>query len=547
MIEIILINTKHPTETTTISIKPKEVLNQECFIGRDKRCCMALNDVMVSRIHGKIAYHQGIYYYADLGSSNGSLLNNKTIKVNQNYPLKPLDTLTLGNHLVCIKEIKGIQAQQPQTQKYITPQEYMPLINVSPNSLTPWTQGKLEVTCIRVVEETHDVKTFSFVANPPVLFSYQPGQFISLDLKIGKKSVKRSYSISSSPSRPHTLDITVKRVLAPAEAPNIPPGLVSNWLHDNIKIGSKIKLNPPTGKFTNFTKPSPKLLLVSSGSGITPMMSMARWICDTASKVNITFIYCARSPRDIIFRQELELMAGKYPNFKLAITLTRPQLGETWYGYTGRLNKSMLSAIAPDYQERSTYVCGSNPFMASVKSILHELNFSMENYHEESFGFPKKAVSPSSTKTKSAILSELMNSPITIPAFKNGKKSLHNYTTEHVLTAGRNARVLSSSTNHFKSSSAVITPPKKSVTTTSIVQFAKSGREIVCESEESILDVAQAQGIEIPYGCGMGICGQCKLTKLEGEVMYDDDDVECEANEVLTCVGKARGKVIIDA
>ncbi|MDJ0650893.1 MAG: FAD-binding oxidoreductase [Xenococcaceae cyanobacterium MO_188.B19] len=533
MLEIILINTKNPSNTETITIDPEQVLNQECFIGRDERCCIVLNDTMVSRIHGKIAYHQGDYYYTDLGSRNGSLLNNETIKVNQSSPIKVSDSLGLGNYLVWIKEIENVQAQQSH-MKLLSPQEYMPLADINPASLTPWTKEELEVCCVRLIEETHDVKTFSFIAESPVLFTYKPGQFVTLNLTINDKAVKRSYSISSSPSRPHVLDITVKRVLSPLEEPDAPPGLVSNWLHDNIKVGSKIKISPPVGKFTNFAHPSPKLLLISAGSGITPMMSMARWICDTASKVDITFIYSTQSPKDIIFRQELELMAAKYSNFKLVITITRPEVGETWYGYTGRINKSMLPTIASDYQERSTYVCGSNPFMASVKSILEELNFPMENYYEESFGITKKVTSSPKPQTKSTNFLALTPSSVSVETIPDTQ----------------NSDVLTSLANQLKSAkSAVIVAPKPAqepVTTAPVVQFVKSGREIVCGEEESILEVAQAQGVELPHGCGMGICGQCKVAKLSGEVIYDDD-FDCEGDQVLTCVAKARGRVVIDA
>lgn len=533
MLEIILINTKHPPNTETINIEPQQVLNQECFIGRDERCCIVLNDTMVSRIHGKIAYHQGNYYYTDLGSRNGSLLNNEIIQVNQNYPIKNLDTLALGNYLLWIKEIENGQGQQPEIQA-LSPEEYMPLAGINPASLTPWTKEELEVCCVRVTEETHDVKTFSFTAPSPVLFTYKPGQFVTLSLKINDKAVKRSYSISSSPSRPHVLDITVKRVLSPVEQSDVPPGKVSNWLHDNIKVGSKIKISPPVGKFTNFAHPSAKLLLISAGSGITPMMSMARWICDTASKVDITFIYSARSPKDIIFRQELELMAAKYSNFKLAITITRLEVGETWYGYTGRLNTSMLLGISNDYQERNIYVCGSNPFMASVKSIFEDLNFPMDNYYEESFGITKKVTLSPKEPTKTTDFSELTPSSVSVATVSDGHDS----------------DILTSLANQLKSAkSAVIAPSEpsqESVANTSVVQFIQSGKEIICGEEESILEVAQAQGIELPYGCGMGICGQCKLSKLEGEVIYDDE-FECEGDKVLTCVAKARGRVVIDA
>ena len=91
-----------------------------------------------------------------------------------------------------------------------------------------------------IIQETHDVYTFRFQGNPLCRFVYWPGQFCTLVLNINGKKVLRSYTISSTPSRPFVLEITVKRV---------PGGLVSNWLPDNLKIGDKVNIAGPKGKF----------------------------------------------------------------------------------------------------------------------------------------------------------------------------------------------------------------------------------------------------------------------------------------------------------
>jgi ferredoxin-NADP reductase len=251
---------------------------------------------------------------------------------------------------------------------------------------------------VRIVNETADVKSFTFVADPPVKFNYLPGQFVTLDLEINGESVLRSYSISSAPSRPNTLEITVKCVAATAEQP---AGLVSNWLHDNLKLGSQIKLSAPMGKFTCAPKPPAKLLLLSAGSGITPMMSMARWLADTAADTDIIFFHSARSPQEIIFRQELELMSARLPNFHLAISMTQTVSGSAWAGFTGRLAEPMLRCIAPDFLERSVYVCGSEGFMQASKSLLETLSFPMQNYAQESFGAAPKPKPPADSPAQS--------------------------------------------------------------------------------------------------------------------------------------------------
>ena len=544
MPEIIIIDTRKPQETKSVHLTPETQLNQECLLGRDERCCIVLNDTMTSRIHGKIAFRNGNYFYSDLGSRNGTRINNEIAKVNQEYLLKASDTIAIGNHLLWVKAIAGIDVPAVTSQS-LTPSQYMPLATIDPASLQRWTSGALNVRCVQIIDETPDAKTFTFTADPPVIFTYQPGQFVTLNLHIEGKQVKRSYSISSTPSRPHTLEITVKRVPTPPDEPAAPPGLVSNWLHDNLKVGSQVQINGPMGKFTNFANPSRKLLFISAGSGITPMMSMSRWICDTVSDVDIVFFHSARSPQDIIFRSELEMMSARYPNFKLAITITRPQSGQPWYGYTGRLNESILTTIAPDYKECNVYVCGPNPFMEAAKSLLQKMDFPMENYYEESFGGVKKKTKkpPTPTKpTKPTKPTNDLNTSIIQP------QDLPRQST--VAPKNGYSALITSTSIANDSASSVSLPlpiaPPAPASSKPMVVLAKSGQEISCHGEKSILDIAESQGADLPFGCRMGSCGTCKVKKLEGEVAYDDD-FDCEEGYVLTCVAKPVGRVTIEA
>ena len=571
MPEIILIDTRKPQETKTILLTPENQPNQESLLGRDYRSCIVLDDSIASRTHGKIAFRNGSYYYSDLGSRNGSKINNLDIKRNQEYLLKSLDTITVGHHLLWVKAINNEQESATVPQS-LTPSQYMPLATIDTTSLETWTQGKKQLKCAKIINETDDVKTFSLISEPPVKFNYQPGQFVTLSLDINGTKVKRSYSISSTPSRPHSLEITVKRVPAPTDEPSAPPGLVSNWLHDNMRVGSKIEVNAPMGKFTNFANPSHKLLLISAGSGITPMMSMSRWICDTISNVDIVFLHSARSPEDIIFRQELEMMSARHPNFNLAITVTRPQLGQPWYGYTGRINDTILPAIAPDYKERTVYVCGSNPFMKATKELLQKISFPMENYYEESFGGVKKKKKSapkvpllgqtSSNRLISMPASVVPRTATTLSKVSGGDdvstpvaishSSPSNVTSITPRIATTLSRVSESristpvATSTPSPSNAIVFPPIPTTSSSNpVVVLAKSGQEISCDGEESILDVVEAEGIDLPCGCRMGACGACKVRKVEGKVAYDDD-VDCDDGYVLTCVAKPLGKVTIE-
>lgn len=457
-------------------------------IGRNPNCDLILNNPEVSRVHGLIHYFQENFYFTELVSTNGSRLNNQDILMSDSRLLAPGDIIQIVDfYLLFLPESEKIEKSNPYW--FLKPQN---TVNSTPTTVV--NKNELIVSCSQIIEETHDVKTFCLVTSPPTKFDYKPGQFVTLDLEINGKSVKRSYSISSTPSRPHNLEITVKRVPAPKDTPDAPPGLVSNWLNDNLTTGSQIKISPPMGNFTCFDNPNRKFLFISAGSGITPMMSMSRWLCDTIPNADIIFLHSAKTLRDVIFHHELELMASRNPDFQLAITLTGAENNSNWLGATGRLNEKKMRAISPDYQERIVYVCGSDGFRASVKAILGELEFPMQNYHEESFGSSKKR---------------------------------------------EKVQVIDNAPKHFYSASFNTAP------TSNKVVFTESQQQVVCEDGETILEAAEREGITLSSGCKMGACGMCKLRKISGEVSYEED-VHCEDEYVLTCVAKARGNVMVE-
>ena len=453
-------------------LTPQQENLDKCLIGRHPNCDLVLNAPEISRTHAMVYVYEQQYHFIDLASSDGSRINNQQVEVTQSYLLKPNDVIHIGDFLLFIEELQPLQHQSEFQQK-------------------AWQSPELIGRCMRVIDETPDVKTFTFVAEPAVEFAYQPGQFVTLELEINGQITKRAYSISSTPSRPHSLDITVKRATPPNNTPDAPPGLVSNWLHDNLQAGSQVKIGSPLGDFSCVKHPSSKILFISAGSGITPMMSMSRWLLDTNAGSDIVFFHSARVADDIVFRQELELMTSRYSNFKLATTLTRESSNSSPGGKVGRFSKSMLNEIAPDFAERTVYVCGSDSFTQQVKAILEELEFPMQNYYAESFGKPKKKKQE-----------------------KDNQLQLQ----------------------------TTLTPKERAET----LVLAKSGVEIAYESEDTILETAEKEGVELPSMCKMGACHKCKLPLLEGEVRYDEDP-ECEQGHVLTCIAQPVGRVVIEA
>ncbi len=562
MLKITVFNSQRPSELKQLGLKLETMLNRECLIGRFPNCGLVLDSAEVSRLHGKIFFQDGNYYFADLASSSGSWFNTENAKVNQGYLLKVGDVIRIGRFVLTI--IGVTSADEPTTAMPIeertsipiangqatpkgaliappAPNQYMPVAMVDPAQIERWTKGELTLRCIRVIDETVDMKTFCFVANPPVLFTYKPGQFVILDLEINGEQVLRSYSISSTPSRPHTLEITVKLSPPPADKKaDTQRGLVSNWLHENVTAGSEIKLSGPMGKFTCFANPSQKMLMLSAGSGITPMMSMSRWLIDTGADCDIIFFHSARSPRDIIFRQELELLSARHPNFNLAITTTRKQPGQSWLGLTGRLTAAMLQSVAPDFMERTVYLCGPNTFIKGVKEILEGMSFPMQNYYEESFAPPKPKPE---------------NAQPTLSDMESSHGGLREWLGKLRSTDPSPAELVPGEYSTFPK--PVVTPqtPTSLVSNPSqvAVVFSKSGKEVLCNGEEPILNLAELEGIKIRSSCRSGVCGTCKKRKLEGKVNMEGYDPEAleesdrQEGYILTCISYPVGRVVIDA
>ncbi len=523
-----------------ILLRPENMPGQKCQIGRSPTSTLILESQEISRLHGEVSYQNGTYYFIDAGSSGGSWLDEKAVFARQESPLKLGSVIAIGHFTLTVIQAGDTDASTViHRSAPLTPEQYMPVSAIDPNDFTRWQKGNLKVRCAEIIDETHDVKTFRFVADPGLLFNYKPGQFITLDLEINGEEVLRSYSISSTPSRPHSLEITVKRV--PANSKDLPAGLVSNWLHDNLKIGSEIKLSGPLGKFTCFQYPSQKLLFISAGSGITPMMGMSRWLCDTMADCDVVFLHSARTPADIIYQQELMMMSARHKKFHPLVTVTQNNSGQNWLGLTGRISTNMLQSIVPDFLQRVVFVCGPEAFMAGTKQLLNSLNFPADNYHEESFGgskaIPKIA--------KSTVPNPMM--PPATPA-GGGLRGLLN----------REAIPESSVANAPEDSAQPLTPitpvidPIETIGQITVV-FAKSGQNVSCDGEESVLEVAESQGIKIRSSCRSGNCGTCKKRKLEGQVRMSDFDPEAleeseqEEGFILTCVSFPQGRVVIDA
>lgn len=351
--------------------------------------------------------------------------------------------------------------------------------------MTSWDDRLQLLETTGVIDEAPEVKTFTFRCDERTWFSYRPGQFVTLELPVGDETLMRTYTLSSSPSRPFSIAVTVKAQ---------PDSVGGRWMFDNVGVGVRLRAFGPAGDFSHHNHPAAKYLFLSAGSGITPMMSMLRWLSDCEPGTDVAFVNCARRPEDIIFRNELALLGSTMPALSLAFLVEERSRREGWTGHVGRIDAARLSLLAPDFCEREVFCCGPEPFMQGVRGMLADAGFDMAHYHEESFGRP--AVMP-------------------VPA---------------------------------PFSDAPATEPQQEAMP---MRFSLSDVEAACAPGETVLQAARAGGVRIPAACEYGLCGTCKVMKTAGEVEMSHNggilDDEIAEGYILACCSRPLGPVEIEA
>jgi ferredoxin-NADP reductase len=272
--------------------------------------------------------------------------------------------------------------------------------------------------------------------------------------------------------------VTVKRV---------PGGRISNWLHDTLIPGATIRANGPLGHFVR--PPGRKLLLLSGGSGITPVMSMVRELVDSCDPADVVFMHAARTPQDLIFRDELACIARKLKGLRLHF-LPESVAGEpSWSGLTGRISIDYVRLAVPDIADRIVMCCGPAPFMVAARHIATELGVADANYLEESFD--------------AAVIDE-----------------------------------------------PIIPVVQEVAAKTFQVTFSKQSRSIEVAGEQTVLSCAKKAGVRIPSSCANGVCGTCKSKLTSGSVdMSHNGGIrqrEIDAGLFLPCCSKPLSDLVIE-
>jgi ferredoxin-NADP reductase/DMSO/TMAO reductase YedYZ heme-binding membrane subunit len=350
-------------------------------------------------------------------------------------------------------------------------------------------KGRLKVA--RVFDESTDVRTFRLtpIDGGPLPFVHLPGQYLNVSLDVDGTKLVRSYTIASPPSRGRYCEITVKRE---------PHGAASRRLHEAVREGDLLDVSAPAGRFTFTGAEAPDVVLIAGGVGVTPIMAKVRYLTDVGWGGAIDFIYSVKTRRDLVFHEELEYLARRHPNLRITTVLSRED-DPAWTGPRGRITPSLLTAAAPGIASRRVHLCGPTAMMDDVRNMLLDLGVPTERIHVESFVRP--AAAPEAPR-------------------------------------------------EVRPSVQAATTPNGEPFDSPSVTFARSGRTTPVPPDESILEASERLGVGIPYDCRAGVCGQCKVQLLSGDVAMAASDAldpfDRAAGRILSCQARCLNEVVVD-
>ena len=352
--------------------------------------------------------------------------------------------------------------------------------------------GFRKFVVVRKIHETHDICSFYLEPHDrrplPV---FLPGQYLTFRLNIPgqSKPVIRCYSLSDAPRTDH-FRVTIKRIGAPPGKPDGRPGLVSSHFHDLIDEGDIVDVKAPAGQFHLDPAEDTPVVLIGGGIGLTPVLSMLNALVDAHTQRNIWFFYGLRHRGEHIMAEHLRQIAEDNPNIQVHICYSDPRPNEDrageHYDHAERVSIDLLKRIVPG-ESAHFYLCGPPPMMQSLVEGFHGWGVDDKRIHYEAFG----------------------------PASIKGAASAH---------------------------------PAAAVPSSIEIAFSRSAKRCVWDGRATLLEIAEANGIQIDSGCRAGNCGTCVTAIKQGNVEYPTKPgTSIEEGSCLACVAIPASNIVLDA
>lgn len=221
---------------------------------------------------------------------------------------------------------------------------------------------------LAVRDECPGVKTFRFEVPPD--FSFIPGMWLMLNFKDDLKT-SRAFSISSSPFEKGSVELSVMTVA----------GFTTRL--SGLRPGEEMALRGPYGKWL-YPDDTPHAVLISGGTGITPFRSICRYVLEKKLPNRLTVLYSAKTPADILYRDELARWSAA--GIKVYVALTRPEESHEWKGPTGRITMDVVRREVPDLAQAVFFLCGPNKLVEDLSRGLREAGIDPAHIRHEKWG-----------------------------------------------------------------------------------------------------------------------------------------------------------------
>ncbi|MEU6583245.1 ferredoxin reductase [Nocardia sp. NPDC046763] len=341
----------------------------------------------------------------------------------------------------------------------LLPDDYLHLVNPL------WSARELRGRIVEVRKETADSATLVIKPGWGFDFKFEPGQYIGIGVLVDGRWHWRSYSLTCPPDWTGDSAHKGKRLISIA-VKAMPEGFLSSHIVSGVPTGTIVRLAAPQGGFV-LPDPAPsKVLFLTAGSGITPVMAMLRTMDRRNAVPDVMHIHSARTPDDVMFGDELRDMDDRHPGFTANLHLT---------GEQGKFALADLDEVVPDWREREVWACGPLPMLDEIEN--HWAAAVLESkLHVERFEIERNATAEGGTVT-----------------------------------------------------------------------FAKAGRSAEVDGATTLLQAGEGAGVQMPFGCRMGICQTCVVTVTEGHVRDLRNGKEHRAGDkIQTCISAAAGDCTLE-
>ena len=353
----------------------------------------------------------------------------------------------------------------------------------TPPTLRRAAAGFVETSILAVLEEATDIKTFRM--SRPQEFDFTAGQFVPVRVSIDGKPHVRCYSISSSPETRGYFEISVRR-----------QGLVSTTLHATLRSGSRLLIGQPAGQFVYPAADDRPVALLAGGIGITPLLSMLRHALSSDPARSIVLLYSSRNPQATAFYSELQVIAQRHPQVRIAVTMSDPMTPAPWR--CGRIDAQLVRQYVAHPSHTIFCICGPTPMMTAMEQLLTAEGVPRDQIRTENFD--------------TAFAATQINAPATTAQTDRARSTRES--AQYAIT------------------------------------FAATGRSITASGSQTLLETAEAEGIEIPSSCRSGVCQACRTRVAGGDVDCQSSVLDPEDRAdgfVLPCVSWPHSDVVLEA